>query len=227
MTGLWGKRAERSFTSRRAEDSGVSLVETIVAMMIFAIILTVITASIVTMLKQQRKQTSQTDDLNAARNVIEMLDHQVRYANALTTPGTGTDGSTYVEFRSGYDDLQQTCTQWRYVPTSGAMQYRTWLPPLTGSGSVTAGSWSTAGTGFTVVGTTPIFSIAPPTTTSSGTQTAQTNADTHYQLTVTFNVSSGSPSVTSQSQVTITAINSTRSPISPTPPSVCTEIGRP
>jgi prepilin-type N-terminal cleavage/methylation domain-containing protein len=223
----------RAWRERRtSNDDGLTLVELLVSTLIFAIILTIITASIITMLEQERKQTSQTNNLDAARNVIEMLDHQVRYANAVSTPGTGTDGSFYVEFRTGNSNLQQTCTQWRYVPVGGAMQYRTWQPPLGGVGSATPTGWATAGTGFSqvVVGATtvPIFSLSQSLLSQPSAQvTAQGLANTHYQLAVAFNASNGSPPVSSESDVTITAINSSRIPTSPTPPSVCTENGRP
>jgi type II secretory pathway pseudopilin PulG len=211
----------RAWRDRRlSEDDGISLVEVIVSTLIFAIILTVITATIVTMFRQVRVQTGQTNDLTAARNVVTKLDHQVRYANAVSTPGTGTDGSYYVEFRTGNLNQQQTCTQWRFVPVGGAVQYRTWLPLLAGVGSTTPSGWNTVGVGFSLIGATPFFSITPA-------SVAQSSVDTHYALTVAFNASSGAPAVTSQSQVTITAINSTRNPASPTPSAVCTENGRP
>jgi prepilin-type N-terminal cleavage/methylation domain-containing protein len=220
----------RAWRERRtSNDEGVSLVEVLVATLIFGIILSIITASIVAMLRQERTQNSQTTDLNSARKVITMLDHQVRYANAVTTPGTGTDGSFYVEFRTGNTNLQQTCTQWRYVPTGGVMQYRTWKPLFLSAGSTTPSAWATAGVGFTPVTGVPVFALAQSSLLSqTSTQlTAQAAADTHFQLAVAFNATTGSPAVTTESAVTITAINSTRTPAAPTPPAVCTENGRP
>jgi prepilin-type N-terminal cleavage/methylation domain-containing protein len=225
MMRIWRER-------RWSGDEGVSLVEMLVATAIFSIILAIITTSIVSMLREQRTQTSQTNDLNSARNVITKLDHQVRYANAVSTPGTGTDGSYYVEFQSGNTNLQQTCTQWRYVPTGGTIQFRTWQPPLGGVGSSPASGWNTAGAGFSLVSLSgtpvPIWSLTQTALSQpSAQQVAQAAASTHYQLTITFKASSGSPAVTSQSQVTVTGINTTRNPASPTPPSVCTQNGRP
>jgi type II secretory pathway pseudopilin PulG len=204
-------------------DSGVSLVEIIVATLIFTIILSIITASIVAMLRQERTQNSQTNNLDAGRNLITKLDHQARYANAVSTPGTGTDGSYYVEFRTGNKNLQQTCTQWRFVPTGGTVQYRSWLPPLGGVGSATPSAWSTVGTGFTLLTSpaTPIWQLGPLV------GSAQYAYSGHFELVVTFNATSGTPKETTQDQVAITAINSTRNPVSPIPPAVCTENGRP
>jgi type II secretory pathway pseudopilin PulG len=227
MMRAWREARRSNFGERRASndcasnDAGVSLVEIIVATLIFTIILSIITASIVSMLRQERVQNSQTNNLDAGRSLITKLDHQARYANAVSTPGTGTDGSYYVEFRTGNKNLQQTCTQWRFVPTGGTVQYRSWLPPLGGVGSSAPGAWSTVGTGFSLVGSTPIWQLGPLAGSS------QASYSGHFQLIVGFNASSGTPKETTQDQVTITAINSARNPISPIPPAVCTENGRP
>jgi prepilin-type N-terminal cleavage/methylation domain-containing protein len=203
---------------RRAHDAdeGVTLVEMLVATMIFSIILGIITTAIVAMVHQEQKESGQTNDLDAARKVIENLDHSVRYANAITTPGTGTDGSFYVEWQSGNIGQQQTCTQWRYVPSSGAFQWRTWEPPLSGVGTVTAGSWATEAIGLSPVGSTPVFSIAPTSSSSS-----------KEELDVTFKATSGAPATTSASQVSLTAINSTSSSAPTGANAVCTQVGRP
>lgn len=198
----------------RNSDEGTSLIELLVVMIIFTMIMAIITTAIVNMVHQSQKESGQSNNLNSSRKVIEMLDHSVRYANAITTPGTGTDGSYYVEFRTGNTGQQQTCTQWRFVPTGGKMQWRTWQPPLSGLGSVTATSWSTAAIGMSKVGVAQVFSIAP-----------SSASDTKEELVVQFTATSGAPPTSSASQVTITAINSPFS-IAPTT-ATCTEVGRP
>ncbi|HEX3824344.1 MAG TPA: prepilin-type N-terminal cleavage/methylation domain-containing protein [Mycobacteriales bacterium] len=217
-------------TRRGANEAGISLVEVLVSTLIFGIIVSIITASIVAMLRQERTQNSQTTNLDAARSVITKLDHQARYANAVSTPGTGTDGSYYVEFQTGNTSQQQTCTQWRYVPVGGTVQYRTWQPPLGGSGSSTASAWSTVGTGFSLIPSTPatqIWTLGPTVTGPLASSSTAYSTDSHYQLLVDFDASNGTPKETAQSQVAITAINSTRNAASPTPPAVCTQNGRP
>jgi type II secretory pathway pseudopilin PulG len=196
----------------RRSDEGTSLIELLVVMIIFTMVMAIITSAIVNMFHTSERETGQSNDLNASRKVIEMLDHSARYANGITTPGTGTDGNFYVEFRTGNNGQQQTCTQWRWVIVGGKLQWRTWLPPLTGIATVTPTAWATAAIGITKVGATPIFS----TTTNA--------ASTKQELTVQFTATSGSPPSSSVSQVTLTAINSSSS--SP-PPSLCTEVGRP
>jgi type II secretory pathway pseudopilin PulG len=195
------------------DDAGVSLVELIVSMGIFVSIMGVITATVMSMMGQTRKELGQSDNLDSARKIIQSLDQTVRYANAVTTPGTGTDGAFYVEYRTGNTAQQQTCWQWRYVPSTSLVQVRHWLPPLAGVGSSTATAWVLEGTGISLVGATPIWSITP---TSSD--------NVHQQLVVSFNSTHGAPATSQANQVTLTAINTTSSsPLS----SACNEVGRP
>ncbi|HTR71274.1 MAG TPA: prepilin-type N-terminal cleavage/methylation domain-containing protein [Mycobacteriales bacterium] len=207
-------------------DAGVTLVEMVVATLIFTIILAIISTAVVSMLGTTQRDNSQANDMDAARKVISLLDHQLRYANAISTPGNSsyssgcvTGSPCYVEWRNGNVNQQQTCTQWRFTPSTGTLAWRTWQPPLSGVGSVTATGWATAAIGLSQVNSsTPLFSIVVP--------TVDQPVNGHYQLALAFNATSGAPAATSTSEVTITAINSTRLPASPTPPSVCTEVTR-
>jgi type II secretory pathway pseudopilin PulG len=199
---------------RESGDEGTSLIEMLVVMIVFTMVMAIVTGAIASMMRQERKETGQSNDLNASRKVLEQLDHTARYANAVTAPGTGTDGNFYVEFQSGNSGQQQTCTQWRYVTTGGLLQWRTWQPPLSGIGSVTATPWATDAVGISKVGTTPIFTVAASSTDS-----------TKEELDVAFTATSGSPPTSSASQLTLTAINSTNS--SPPTTATCTQVGRP
>jgi prepilin-type N-terminal cleavage/methylation domain-containing protein len=206
--------------ARRGGDQGTSLIELMVVMIIFTIILGIITSAIINMEHQGQKENGQANDMDAARKVINLLDYSVRFANAVTLPGTGTDGSLYVEWQSGNTGQQQTCTQWRFVPTGGKLQYRTWQPPLSGVGTVTPSGWATAAIGISQVGATPVFSI------TSGTKTATSSKlDTKEELAVQFTATSGVPATSSSTQVTLTAINTTSQ--SPPLTATCTQVGRP
>jgi len=195
-------------------DEGTSLIEMLVVMIVFTMVMAIVTGAIASMMRQERKETGQSNDLNSSRRVIELLDHTARYANAITLPGTGTDGNFYVEFQTGNSGQQQTCTQWRYVTTGGLLQWRTWQPPLSGVGTVTATGWATDAVGVSKVGTTPIFSV-----------TASSTVDTKEELDISFTSTSGSPPTSSASQITLTAINSASS--SPPATATCTQVGRP
>jgi Tfp pilus assembly protein PilW len=193
----------------RNSDEGTSLIELLVVMIVFTMILAIITSAIITMQRQTQTETGQANNLDASRKVIELLDRSVRYANGITAPGIGTDGSLYVEWETGNAGQQQTCTQWRWVSVGGAMQWRTWKVGIN-----TPTSWATAAIGMSQVGATPIFSIA-----------ASNAATTKEELAVLFTATSGPRPASSVSEVTLTAINSATS--SPPTTAICTGVGRP
>jgi prepilin-type N-terminal cleavage/methylation domain-containing protein len=180
---------------RSKDERGFTLTELLVSMGIFALLLA----------------------LDNSRKVVTLLDKQVRYANAINTPGTGTDGNFYVEFRVGNTNQQQTCYQWRWVTTAKTLQYRTWMPDLFGgAGTPAATSWVSIGTGVSKSGATPIFDITPDTA-------AVTTS--HELLTVMFVSTHGKPAKSTTSRVGLTAANSTSAsaPVS----ALCNEHGRP
>jgi type II secretory pathway pseudopilin PulG len=206
---------QRLRSQEHPNDAGVSLIELIVSMGIFVSIMGIITAAVMSMMGQTRKELGQSDNLDSARKIIQNLDQSVRYANAVTTPGTGTDGAYYVEYRTGNTGQQQTCWQWRYVPSTSLVQVRHWLPPVAGVGSTSPTAWVLEGTGISLVGATPIWSITP---------NPPVPDNVHQELIVSFNASHGAPVTSQANQVTLTAINTaSSSPLS----SVCNEVGRP
>ena len=208
-------RALRRRTRDRG-DGGFTLTELLISMGLFAALLAIIAAATTSMFQSLWKQTGQTDNLDSSRKVIARLDKQVRYANAITTPGTGTDGNYYVEWRSGNTGQQQTCYQWRLVIATKLFQYRTWQPPLFGSGSVTATGWVTQTNGISKSGATPVFSITPATSAVTASREL---------LTVTFVSTHGKPAKSTTSQVSLTAANATSA--SAPSSSLCNEVGRP
>jgi prepilin-type N-terminal cleavage/methylation domain-containing protein len=190
------------------DDRGMTLIEMMVSTMIFTIILAIITTVIVSMFKQEQKETGQSNDLDASRKVVEALDHSARYANAITTPVQAADGNYYVEWQTGNVGQQQSCTQWRYVPSTKALQSRTWyaspyISPVTGPAT---SSWVTEAKGISQIGSTQVFSLGAAAGALGG---GGASAPTKQQLSVSFNATSGTPSSTSASQVSLTAINST------------------
>ncbi|MBV9292205.1 MAG: hypothetical protein JO222_07125, partial [Frankiales bacterium] len=162
----------------------------LVVMIVFSLIMGIITAGIVSMLRQQNRQSAIATDMDSARKLVQLLDRQVRYANAITAPGTGTDGNTYFEWRTGNKGQQQTCTQWRYVSSLQRIETRSWQPPLAGNGAVTPTSWTVAVPGIKTNGANPLFSLAAPSA-----------LGTHETLTVNYAATSGGPAVSSSSQI--------------------------
>jgi type II secretory pathway pseudopilin PulG len=211
---------------RATKDAGDSLIETMIVMVIFTLILGIITSAIVSMMRQVDKQSGLADTLGNSRKAIEVLDGQVRFANAITTPTTVASGDRYVEFRTIQNDQTQLCTQWRYHVATSALQYRTWQPPASPPGTVTPTGWLTTALSVTAVTGVPVFSFTPPPGTTLPTPSPGANIPLpHQSLYVDFVTSDGAPKQSSSSQVGITAINSTLG--AATNNTICQEAGRP
>ncbi|HWC35425.1 MAG TPA: hypothetical protein VG650_11445 [Mycobacteriales bacterium] len=208
-------------------DHGYTVIEAIVVTLVFTMILGIVGTGVIEIFRQVDRAGGQGNDLFSGQKMLSLLDHQVRYANEINQPGTGSDGAYYVEFRTGNTDQQQTCHQWRYVPPSGKVtgkvQWRTWKPPFKGAGSAqaTLTGWATAATGVSLASTTPIWQINVPAAGS----TTDASSSTKETFTANFRVTNGVPAMqTQQFQLTLTAINSSGA----TPPAnTCTDIGRP
>lgn len=219
-------------------EEGFTLVELLVAMSIFAIVLALISSSVLVMEHALRKSQGQSDNLDASRKVIQLLDRQVRYANAITQPGVGaTATSTYIEWRTGDTSGEgvqtQTCTQWRFDGAAGTLGYRTWAVPAKKSDPTTATAWVNEAFGVVAVAGTPVFSTtaqpaatASPTATPAGSPSGDPSDSLgHAEISFSFAIKhGGNPSTTSRSQVSLAAVNT--SGIA-TGQAVCGQEGRP
>lgn len=127
------------------------MVELLAAMVVFTIFAAIVTASVVGVTRASGRAQLLAQSSSAVLAAFQGFDRQIRYANAINYPGTGTSGARYVEFRTGADSStngQVTCTQWRYVPSTNVIQSRTWQD-VVGS---TATAWSTKVTKVVNVG---------------------------------------------------------------------------
>ncbi|UCN16421.1 PulJ/GspJ family protein [Cellulomonas iranensis] len=115
--------------ARRRRDDGVTLVELIVSMGIFTVLIAVVMGGVVMMTRSTvRADVTVTAD-DGLRTAFQRLDRQVRYAEAVNFPGNGTQGRRYVEFRVSAAVSatgRATCTQWRWDPTAGTLDRRSW-----------------------------------------------------------------------------------------------------
>jgi len=125
-----------------SEESGFTLVELLAAMVIFSIFLAILLSSVIGIARATGRAQLLAQSSSAVLVVFQGLDRQIRYANAINFPGTGSSGARYVEFRTGADSSSAgvvTCTQWRFVPSTKLIQSRQW-PDVTGA---IASAWGT------------------------------------------------------------------------------------
>ncbi|GIG29131.1 prepilin-type N-terminal cleavage/methylation domain-containing protein [Cellulomonas marina] len=123
------RRARAARDRGRRPDAGLTLVEAVVAMAVFAIVLAVAMSATVSMTRETVRTEVLGTAQDTARVAFQRLDHQVRYAEALNLPGPGTGGAVYVELRvsaAASVTGQAQCSQWRYDPAAGTLARRTW-----------------------------------------------------------------------------------------------------
>jgi prepilin-type N-terminal cleavage/methylation domain-containing protein len=109
----------------RSQD-GFTLVEMMVALLVMAIFM----VGVLTDLAHVIMPTQTTNNLAATQSQLNeaflSLDHEVRYASAIDTPGAGTVTTNfYVELQSNYSGTA-SCTQLKYDKSAGILYERSW-----------------------------------------------------------------------------------------------------
>ncbi|MDQ0427069.1 PulJ/GspJ family protein [Cellulomonas iranensis] len=126
MTGGHGRDRDTTTSTR---DAGITLVELIVSMGIFTVLVAVVMGGVVMMSRSTVRADVTVTANDGLRTAFQRLDRQVRYAEAVNFPGDGAQGRRYVEFRVSATVSatgRATCTQWRWDPTAGTLDRRSW-----------------------------------------------------------------------------------------------------
>ena len=112
----------------RDTDAGFTLIELMVAMLVFSIFLAIVVTSILGLTRSASRIQVAAVSSNQELAVFASLDRQIRYADGINTQGTGAV-NTYIEFRTPSDSTPThttVCTQWRYDPTLQTIASRSW-----------------------------------------------------------------------------------------------------
>ena len=144
-------------------DAGSTLAEMLVALGVLAVLLTVVSGSLVDFARDLRRTQGAADATEQGRRVFSRLDRQLRPASAVNAPvRVGSDW--YLEFltsATGADATGQPkpprCAQWRILAGSGEVQSRVWDDVPSPTVPVI---WRTEATGA-VVGTEAPFVLRP------------------------------------------------------------------
>jgi Tfp pilus assembly protein PilV len=176
-----------------SNESGFTMMETVVAMTIMTLFMAMFTAAIVSLYGTSSKAESVSQTSIQLSTAFQRLDKQTRYASAINAPNAivTTSGAWYAEFVNTTTG-QDVCTQLRVV--GGVLSERTW----TGTPAATVG-FIVLANGLAQPTTTP-FTFYPAT----GTQVEQ-----RLRLTLTAPIVKSS--TTSGLNVTFSAMNSGQS----------------
>jgi type II secretory pathway pseudopilin PulG len=156
--------ARRLRPGRSAGASGFTIVELLVSIILLAVVSTTFLAATNAIYGGIHKQQGLVNAADGNRRAFELFDKQVRYASAINTPGTASDGNYYVDYQwtksTGSVDTIM-CSQWRLNPTTDVLQYRDWT---SGSTPSPTPAWSTVDTGvINNPATQPPFWLLGPT----------------------------------------------------------------
>jgi type II secretory pathway pseudopilin PulG len=200
---------------RLSDDAGTTLLELLVGMILMGIFMSIFVGAVVSMTSAQSKTQSVAQTSQNLNQAFLALDKTVRYASAISTPGTGApSGDWYVEY-STTTTGSQVCTQLRVDISTSELQRRTWTVVNSAASGLTG--WtplaSEIANGTATAGISQPFIRVTPGATSD-----------FQQLTVTLASLAGPKNAptTSGTSFTITAVNSSLPATT-----ICQEAGRP
>jgi type II secretory pathway component PulJ len=189
--------------ARPAGDAGATLLDVAVSMSIMSLFMAIFTTGVLQMFRSANKAESLSITQAQGKLAFQRLGAQVRYAAAISTPGTvGAD--TYVEFLITSTG-QAVCTELRLRASAGQLQRRTWVQgalPLTPSAWLPLAYGVTSAQPFTVTAADSAFSLQ------------------RLRLRLTASAGAGRTATTLQTDVTFTGLNTSAATAAAT---TCTE----
>lgn len=182
---------------RMSRDSGVTLMEMMVALGIISVLFSMLTAGFVSLYRSSDATQATARASSSVSIAFSQLDRSVRYASAISEPGLGSDGAWFVEW-GATEDGSPGCTQLRFIASSGVLQMRNWQ--LNDAGHQTGlTSW------HTLAG-----DLSTPTPAAPPFARDQEAAQPHQQLSLSFTVGDpdSRPGAVMDFHSTFTALNS-------------------
>lgn len=143
---------------RGTRDDGTTLVELLVAMIIFGIAMTMIMAAAIAVQTVTKDASASADAVFQTRQALATIDKQVRSGNVLFSPADETIPSTCAAYGTNQGSCMriftqanglQKCVQWQLAPDGTGtyqLQMRSWTPAWQSIGGVS--DWSVAARGL-------------------------------------------------------------------------------
>jgi prepilin-type N-terminal cleavage/methylation domain-containing protein len=140
--------------ARRGDDSGLTIVELLVAMGIFGVLLAIFSSAMMSLSKATVRTLQRSTQTSESRTIFDLFDKQVRSASAVNSAGLGTSGlNWYVEYKNEIA-VPTTCTQWVLRTDTDTLAFRTYT-----DGAVAGSTWRTVAKDVVNTTTQPPFAL--------------------------------------------------------------------
>ncbi|GII24527.1 prepilin-type N-terminal cleavage/methylation domain-containing protein [Planosporangium mesophilum] len=199
---MTGRRGRGTAGYRGTDDSGITLIEVVVSMSIMSFLMAIFTVGIVQLYRSANHTESLSTAASQLNTVFIRLDDEIRYATAISRPGS-TGAGYYVEYLTTSPG-SRTCTQLRLNTAAQQLQMRTW--PQESPAQAT--TWRPIASGVGADANQPPFALDP------------ISGSPYDRLRLRLVASQGGKKT--ESDITFTAVNT----VTPHPEDVCGE-GRP
>jgi prepilin-type N-terminal cleavage/methylation domain-containing protein len=182
------------------DDSGTTLIEVLVSLVVMSIAMSIFTTGILVIYRTLTKVESLATVQARITTTFQRMDRDLRYASAISSPGPGTDGNYYVEYLMTINSTDR-CVQLRFRPSAGELQQRTW--PNSGSPGA---AWVLLVQPVALVPTTVPFTLTAPT---------NTFPFQSLQVRLQATAGTGAGGATRETKVTFAALNTNVETVSP------------
>ncbi|HYN96627.1 MAG TPA: prepilin-type N-terminal cleavage/methylation domain-containing protein [Pilimelia sp.] len=111
----------------RPPDAGITLIEVMVSMTVMGVFLAMFTSSILQAFQAANKTESMSSAQSELHVAYQRLDREIRYAAALSEPGTSAAGNPVVEYLTTNNaGRSRTCNRLRLDRARGQLQILEW-----------------------------------------------------------------------------------------------------
>jgi len=143
-------------------DSGISLAEILVGMMIFGVLMIIVTSVMISLTNMSKDSLARARAISEARTGVAQIDRQVRSGNVILDPEfesvltSGVPRFFSMRIYTQEDGLAK-CAQWRVIDHNGDLfgdlEFRTWDPPFP---TTTVTPWASVAHNLVAMDVTPV-----------------------------------------------------------------------
>lgn len=142
----------RDLAARR-DDAGLTLIELLVAMLIFSAVIAAVYSVLINVQRQSSDLAGREETVGNARLALQQMDRQIRSGNVLYDPAAEALPLSMRVYTQANGD--ERCVQWQVF--NNTLRMRAWSPTWQTDGLVT--SWGTVARGLQNTSASPPFAL--------------------------------------------------------------------